>query len=90
MHNVFSKQDAQIDRCSVAKKPRDDVSEISDARANSSNIQAWIKTPTDQNIENSQNPSTGRSLISEGVSENKFGQEDYRLVLDFSKIISIS
>ena len=89
-NSVCHKIDAQIDRCSVAKKPRDDVSEISDARANSSNIQPWIKTPTDQNIENSPNASTGKSLTSEGVNENKFGQEDYRLVLDFSKIISIS
>ena len=89
-NSVFHKIDAQTDRCSVAKKPRDDAPEISDASANSSNIQAWSKTPTDQNIENSPNASTGISLASEGVNENKFGQEDYRLVLDFSKMIFIS
>ena len=78
------KIDTQIDRCSVAKKPRDDVSEIDIAGANSSNVQVWSNTPANQSIENSPNASTVRSLTSEGVNENKFGQEDYRFVLDFS------
>ena len=86
-NSVCHKIDTQIDRCSVAKKPRDDASEKDFAGSTSSNIQVWSKTPANQSIENSPNASTARSLTSEGVNENKFGQEDYRYVSNLSKMV---
>ena len=76
-NSVGHKIDNQIDRCSVAKKPRDDISELSSDVANSHNLKPWSQTPSNREFVPS---SSENSLTFDEVNENKYVQEDYRLV----------
>ena len=83
-NSVNNRIDTQIDRCSVAKKPRDDISEMGDTGENNSKVQPWNKIPSNQKSENYQISSTDKSVLCDESSPNKLIPEDYRFVFDTS------
>ena len=76
--NISEKIDTQIDRCSVAKKPRDDINEMGDAGGKTSNVPPVHQAPSNLNFEKTSNFSIENRLSSEDISSNKYIHEDYR------------
>ena len=81
-NSVNNRIDTQIDRCSVAKKPRDDISEMGDTGEITSKVQPWSKVPSNQKSENYQISSTEKSVLCDESSPSRLIQEDYRFVFN--------
>ena len=80
-NNISDKIDTHFDRCSVAKKPRDDINEMGDTGVKTSNVPLFSQAPSNQSCDKPPNPSIENQLSSEDSSSNKYIHEDYRLVI---------
>lgn len=81
-HQVHENGDTQLDRCSVAKKPRDESNADEQRDINLSSCDLWKNEPTSTDGVKEYLASEGPLIdcTGDGTFENKTVVEDYRLV----------